>query len=160
VLGRLSDLTFGLLLKRLNIRWEYCALDGLLEVVWPPLCGTHLVQLERDQTPAERRFAIRHAAGHVLAGDCAGMTHSHDGHDWRCREETVADGFGLIDLVSDVEIRDRLRAGWDWRETREWVEVQVHAHGPTWAEARVMRRTEDRLWLFVEREGRRAEETR
>lgn len=158
--GRLSDLTLALLLGKLGIRWEYCPLEGLLEVVWPPICGVHLVQLEHDQSPAERRFALRHALGHVLGGHCTDLSYAHDGHDWQSYQETVADGFALLDLVSDVELRDRLTAGWDWRQVRDWTTAQLLTLGPTWDAARTLTRTEERLWMFAEREAERQEEAR
>src|ERR1041384_6578605 len=64
----ISDLTLALLMKRAGIQWEYAPLEGLVEIVWPPVCGIHVMYLEKEQTPAEKRFAIRHGLGHVLAG--------------------------------------------------------------------------------------------
>jgi hypothetical protein len=121
VMGPLSDLTFAMLLARVGIQWEYRAMEGLCEIVWPPICGVHLVQLEREQTAGEKRLAIRHALGHVLGGHCSDLSYSHDGHDWRSYEETVADLFALVDLVPDYRVEDCLLADWSWTDVRTWV---------------------------------------
>lgn len=149
--GPLSDLTFVMLLDRVGIRWEYRAMEGLCEIVWPPICGVHLVQLDHKQSPPETRFAIRHAFGHVMAGHSSDLSYSHDGHDWRSWEETVADQVALIDLVSDAAIADRLLAGWTWHDVRGHVLSQLAGYGPGWTSDRLESRTEQRLRLFAER---------
>lgn len=160
VMGQLSDLTFALLLTKFGVRWEYRRMEGICEIVWPPICGIHLLQLNPDQSPQERRFALRHAFGHVLAGHCRDSSYAHDGHHWSTYEERVADGFALIDLLSDVAIRDRLAAGWSWRDLMDWILGELRAFGPTWEWERTYQRTEERLWLYVEREGSRQEVAR
>lgn len=149
--GPLSDLTFVMLLDRVGIRWEYRVMEGLCEIVWPPICGVHLVQLASDQSPQEKRFAIRHAFGHVLSGHSRDLSYSHDGHDWRSWEETVADQMALIDLVSDVAISDRLAADWTWDEVRRYVAGELVGYGPGWQPERVEMRIEQRLRLFADR---------
>jgi hypothetical protein len=149
--GPLSDLTFVMLLDRVGIRWEYRPMQGLAEIVWPPICGVHLVQLEHRQSPQEKRFAIRHAFGHVIAGHSRDLSYSHDGHDWCSWEETVADQVALIDLVSDVSIADRLHAGWAWGDVTGWIYGELVAYGPGWKADKMEARTEQRLRLFAER---------
>ena len=65
----LSDLTFALLLTRAGVRWRYAPLEGgVCEIVWPPIYGVHLMQIDKHLTTAERRFAMRHGLAHVLDG--------------------------------------------------------------------------------------------
>src|SRR5579859_5190952 len=97
----LSDITLSLLLARAGIRWEYTALHGLVEIVWPPICGIHVMLVEKSQLPGEKRFAVRHGLGHVLAGHVAEVSFAHDGHDWSAHEESVADLFAWADLIPE-----------------------------------------------------------
>ena len=160
LLGRLSDLTFALLLSRAGVRWKYTELDGACEIVWPPICGVHLIHVERSQTPGEKMFALRHGFAHVLARHVGDLSFAREGHDWRCFEETVADGFALIDLVADRDLRTRLQDGWTWRDVQGWIGLQLRHYAPRWRPERALARLEFRLLMFAEREGQRAEACR
>lgn len=124
----LSDITLGLLLRRAGIQWEYVHAEHFGEVVWPPICGTYLLQLNRAQPPAHRRFALRHGLAHVLAGHVADLSFAHDGHHWMCWEERVADAFALADLVPE-RIGDRA--------------AEVRKYCPEWSEYRLRDRLEE-----------------
>lgn len=143
----LSDITLGLLLKRAGIRWRYCQLEGMGEIVWPPVCGIYIMHVEKAQTPGEKRLAIRHGLAHVLAGDVDDLAFSHDGHAWQSREETVADLFALIDLVPWRVLSERLAVGYTLEELRWWLFCELRRYAPSWPVERIRDRVEGRLVL-------------
>ncbi len=141
----LSDITLGLLLERAGIRWRYCDLEHVGEIVWPPVCGVHLMQVNRQQSPGERRLAIRHGLAHVLAGDVAELTFAREGHDWRGREETVADLFALVDLIPDRQLAELRAAGYAPDELARWVYCEIARYAPRWPTERIGARAQLRL---------------
>lgn len=142
--GTLSDLTLALLLERVGIRWRHVPLEGLCEVVWPPICGIHVMHVDRLQTPAQRRFAVRHGLGHVLAGHVADLAYAHDGHDWRLHQETVADLFAMMDLIHDERIAQLRTAGYLPAELERWIYADLAAH---WTDGWTPERLADRAAL-------------
>ena len=143
----LSDITLALLLERAGIRWKYLPLEGVAEIVWPPICGRHLMFVERHQAPGERRFAIRHGLAHVLAGHVDEISFARDGHDWRGFEESVADLFAIADLVPDRMLREAEEAGLNPVETGRWVQGEIWRYVPNWPDARIQDRAALRLAL-------------
>ena len=141
----LSDITLGLLLKRAGVQWRYAALDGLAEIVWPPVCGVYLLQLERAQPPAEKRLAVRHGLGHVLGGDVADLAFSHDGHECFGHEERVADLFALVDLVPDRELAALRAAHYTFDEQRWWLTCELKRYASGWSDERIRDRVALRL---------------
>lgn len=124
----LSDLTLALLLSRAGIRWRHAPLEGLCEVVWPPVCGVHVLHVDRCQTTAQRRFAVRHGLGHVLAGHVSNIAYSHDGHAWQLDAETVADLFAMMDLIHDERLGELRAAGYSADELERWIYADLAAH--------------------------------
>lgn len=141
----LSDITLGLLLKRANIAWRYLPLHGLAEIVWPPICGVHIMQLEREQTPGEKRLAVRHGLGHVLAGHVAEMQFSRGDQDVFGLEETVADLFALMDLIPSRTVGELLAAGYRGAELDRWLTCELRRYAPNWSEERMRDRVALRL---------------
>jgi len=141
----LSDITLGLLLRRAGIQWRYCELEHAGEIVWPPVCGIHLLQLDRYQPRLERRFALRHGLAHVLAGHVADLTYAHDGHHWENPEEQLADAFALADLIPDRMLREVKAVGFRGPHLKRWVRAQISRYAPGWPDGRVGDRTETQL---------------
>jgi len=138
----------ALLLERAGIRWKYVPLEGLAEIVWPPVCGRHLMFVERHQLPGERRFAIRHGLAHVVAGHVDEISFARDGHDWRGFEESVADCFALADLLPDRVIREVQGAGLSPLESNRWVQGEIWRYVPNWPDARIQDRADLRMALL------------
>lgn len=143
----LSDLTLALLLRRAGISWSYAPLDGVAEIVWPPVCGVYHLQLEREQTPGERRFATRHGLAHVLAGDVDGVSWADTDHDWPSREETIADLFALADLIPDRMIEEWRVAGFTRPEQHVRLRCEIQRYCPAWPDARIEQRARQRYQL-------------
>lgn len=143
----LSDITLALLLKRAGIRWRYVPLEGLTEIVWPPICGVHVLHLERAQTPGERRLAVRHGLGHVLAGHLNELAFRHDRDDPLGHEETVADLFALMDLIPTRQLAELHGAGYSQQELVHWVTCELRRYAPRWTEERVADRVRLRLQI-------------
>jgi hypothetical protein len=141
----LSDITLGLLLKRAGIQWRYCELEPVGEIVWPPVCGIHLLQLDRYQPRLERRFALRHGLAHVLAGHVADLTCAHDGHHWENPEEQLADAFAFADLIPDRMLCEMQAVGFRDKGLKRWVRAEISRYAPDWPVERVADRTETRL---------------
>ena len=140
----ISDLTLALLLKRAGIRWEYAALDGLCEIVSPPICGIHLMLVERAQTPGEKRFAVRHGLGHVLAGHVEESSFVRD-RDPLSHEERVADMFAFADLLPDRRLAEMRAAGYRPWDLELWTINEVRRYCPGWRVTRLM----DRLNMLL-----------
>jgi hypothetical protein len=138
------DITLGLLLKRAGIEWRYEELEGIAEIVWPPICGRHLMQINHQQTAGEKRLAMRHGLSHVLAGDVSDFC-SHRDHHWSTHEESVADLFALADLVPDRELGNLRTAGYSLDEVRHWIWCEIKRYAPDWPSERV----DDRVHLRV-----------
>lgn len=96
------------------------------------------MQLERDQSPRDRAFAIRHGLGHVLGGHVADFGYSAAADDWDCHEEAVADLFALADLLPDREMN----------ADPEWLAGEISLLAPDWPHDRVFDRTALRLALW------------
>jgi hypothetical protein len=141
----LSDITLGLLLKRAGIQWRYCELEHAGEIVWPPVCGIHLLQLDRYQSRLERRFALRHGLAHVLAGHVADLTYAHDGHHWENSEEQLADAFALADLIPDRMLCEMQAGGFRDKGLERWVRAQISHYAPDWPEGRVTDRADTQM---------------
>ena len=133
----LSDTTLGLLLRRAGIQWRYCALEQVGQIVWPPVCGVHLLQVDRYQSRAERRFALRHGLAHVLAGHVADLTFAHDGHHGETPEEQLADAFAFADLVPDPMLCEVQAVGFRGRDFERWTRAEVRRFASGWPEARI-----------------------
>ncbi len=146
----LSDITLALLLNRSGIRWKHVPLQGLVEIIWPPLCGIHVVLGHDYLAPGERRFAARHGLAHVLAGDSQQRMYARSDHDWRKDAEGVADLFAIADLIPDRMIREALAAGLSPVETERWMQGEIWRYVPSWSPARLEDRAELRMALFQE----------
>jgi hypothetical protein len=141
----LSDITLALLLDRVGIRWKHLPLEGLCEIVWPPVCGIYVMHIDRCQTPGERRFATRHGLAHVLAGHVDDLAFAHDGHDWQGFEETVADLFALVDAIPDRQINELRAAGYNAGEVERWVYAEIARWTSGWSPERIRDRVALRL---------------
>lgn len=140
----ISDLTLALLLKRAGVAWDYAPLDGLCEIVTPPICGIHLMLVEHLQTPAERRFAVRHGLGHVLAGHVEEAAFVRD-RDPFSHEERVADMFAFGDLLPDRMLAELQAAGYGMFDLSCWVIEQMRRYCPSWKVTRL----HDRLNMLL-----------
>ena len=141
----LSDITLGLLLRRAGIQWRYCALEHVGEIVWPPVCGIHLLQVDRYESRAGRRFALRHGLAHVLAGHVADLTFAHDGHHWESPEERLADAFALADLIPDRMLREVEAVGFWGEHLERFVTYETRRYVPEWPPERDVDRVLARL---------------
>lgn len=143
----LSDITMALLLERAGIHWQYLPSEGLTEVVWPPVCGIHIMQLAKGQPYAERRFAIRHGLGHVLAGHAMERVWRQEGPS---QEEAVADLFALADLMPDRELAKLVDDGMSETMTRAYLLGRILEYAPYWPTEKVLDRVNLRwaLWLI------------
>lgn len=137
----MSDLTLALLLKRAGIQWRYASLEGLCEVVSPPICGIHIMLVERAQTPAERRFAVRHGLGHVLAGHVEDACFVRD-RDPYSHEERVADLFAFADLIPDRMLEELKAARYGYFDISCWLIEQMRTYCPSWKVTRLHDRLE------------------
>lgn len=144
----LSDITFALLLKRAGIQWQYQPLRGLVEIVWPPICGVHLILLYDYLAPAERRFAVRHGLAHVLLDHMARGSFARTDHDWREDEEGAADLFALADLVPDRVVQRGIDAGLPRVELERWLQGEIWRYVPSWSAPRLEDRAALRLALW------------
>lgn len=136
-----------MLLKRANVRWTYAPLEGLVEIVWPPICGAHVMLVERAQTPGEKRFAVRHGLGHVLASHVDEVSYARDGHDPFALEETVADLFAIVDLVPRGRLGQLAGAGYSAAEIERWLMCELRRYVPSWPDDRLHDRIDLRLRL-------------
>ncbi|MBK8002399.1 MAG: ImmA/IrrE family metallo-endopeptidase [Gemmatimonadetes bacterium] len=144
----LSDLTFAVLLTRAGVRWRYAPLEGgICEIVWPPIYGVHLMQIDKHLTTAERRFAMRHGLAHVLDGHLRDLTPAADSGDWRSYEEAVADLFALVDLVPDHQIDTLPLDAAESEQLEEWVRQQATKHVSGWSEERLDHRARVRAYM-------------
>lgn len=141
----LSDITLALLFEKVGIRWRHVPLEGLCEIVWPPVCGIYVMHIDRCQTPGQKRFAARHGLGHVLAGHVDDLAFAHDGHDWHGFEETVADLFALVDAIPDRELAELRVAGYESGEIERWVYAEVARWTAGWSPERILDRVALRL---------------
>lgn len=145
----LSDLSFALLLTRAGVRWRYAPLEGgICEIVWPPIYGVHLMQIDKHLTTAERRFAMRHGLAHVLDGHLRDLAPAADGGDWRTYEETVADLFAMADLAPDHQLAVVATAGAGWGEVEDWVREEAVKYAPDWPADRLIQRARLRVWIY------------
>ena len=144
----LSDITLGLLARRAGVQWRYVPLGGLAEIVWPPLCGTYHLHIEHEQTPGEKRFAIRHGLAHVLDGHVAEIAYCHDGHDPLGYQECVADLFAAVDLIPNRAIRELVTAGYTLDERLHWMWCELKRYAPRWPTARIADRVGLRLTFY------------
>lgn len=126
----LSDITLALLLERAGIRWRYIPMEGVTEVVWPPLHGIHIMHLRKGQPYAQRRFAARHGLAHVLAGHALDNVWSREGGP--SQEERVADLFALADLMPDRELDPVMTSGMTASFIRAHMMAQVLEFAPQW----------------------------
>ena len=140
----ISDLTLALLLKRAGVAWDYAPLDGLCEIVTPPICGIHLMLVEHLQTPAERRFAVRHGLGHVLAGHVEEESFVRD-RDPFSHEERVADMFAFADLLPDRKLAELRTAGYRPWDLELWTINEMRRYCPSWKISRLT----DRLNMLL-----------
>lgn len=140
----LSDLTLALLLKRAGVQWEYAPLAGICEIVTPPICGIHLMLVEEVQTNAERRFAVRHGLGHVLAGHVEEECFVRD-RDLYSHEERVADLFAFADLLPDRRLQEMRAAGYRPWDLDVWMASEVMRYCPSWRAPRL----HDRLNMLL-----------
>ncbi len=143
----ISDINLQLLLRRAGIRVHQLPLYGPAEIVWPAICGTHLMYVERMQTAGEKSLAIRHGLGHVLAGDLADPSCNHDCSHWSGFEEAEADGFAMVDLIPN-----RLLMQWQavcetQAELEGYVRDELCRYVPNWPADRVADRVRLRLAL-------------
>lgn len=137
----LSDLTFALLLTRAGVRWRYAPLEGgICEIVWPPIYGVHLMQIDKHLTTAERRFAMRHGLAHVLDGHLRDLAPAADSGDWRSYEEAVADLFALVDLVPDHQLDSLVQAGIGPDRLEGLVLEEARKYAPDWPPERLSHR--------------------
>jgi len=145
----LSDLTFTLLLTRAGVRWRYAPLEGgICEIVWPPIYGVHLMQIDKHLTPGERRFAMRHGLAHVLDGHLRDLAPAADGGDWLTYEEAVADLFALADLMPDHELDSRVQCGAERGDLEEAVQQELRRYAPDWLQERVESRSILRIQAY------------
>jgi len=146
----LSDLTFALLLTRAGVRWRYAPLEGgICEIVWPPIYGVHLMQIDKHLTTAERRFAMRHGLAHVLDGHLRDLAPAADGGHWETYEEAVADLFALADLVPDHQLDTLVRAGAAHQELEASVREVSRQYAPEWPKERLAQRAFLRVEAYV-----------
>ena len=129
------------------MRWQYAPLEGgICEIVWPPIFGVHLMQIDKHLTMAERRFAMRHGLAHVLDGHLRDLTPAADSGDWRSYEEAVADLFALMDLVPDHRLDALVEVGAGHKELEASVREEAKEYAPGWPEERLSQR----VWLRVQ----------
>ncbi|MGH9659409.1 MAG: ImmA/IrrE family metallo-endopeptidase [Bryobacteraceae bacterium] len=153
----LSDLTFALLLTRAGVRWRYAPLEGgICEIVWPPIYGVHLMQIDKQLTTAERRFAMRHGLAHVLDGHLRDLAPAADSGDWQTYEEAVADLFALVDLVPDHQLATLVQLGASQEKLEASVREEAKKYAPEWPEERISQRARLRVRMYLR--GRRAED--
>lgn len=146
----LSEITLALILKRAGIQWQYQPLRGLVEIVWPPICGVHLIMAHDYLTPGERRFAVRHGLAHVLMGDVGEGGFARSRHDWRQPEEVIADLFAWADLIPDRMLEERRAAGYSRAELEGWTIGEMQRYTPGWAPERILDRMALRHYLWEE----------
>jgi hypothetical protein len=120
-------------------------LYGLTEIVWPPICGVHVLHLERAQTPGERRLAVRHGLGHVLAGHLSDLAVRHDRDDPFGFEETIADLFALMDLIPTRQLAELYAAGYSFAELEHWTTCELRRYALRWSDERIRDRVRLRL---------------
>lgn len=146
----LSDLTLALLLTRAGVRWRYAPLEGgICEIVWPPIYGVHLMQIDKYLTTAERRFAMRHGLAHVLDGHLRDLAPAADSGDWQSYEEAVADLFALVDLVPDHQLDTLVQAGFRPLELEAAVREETVTFAPEWPGERVAQRADLRVRMYL-----------
>lgn len=116
-------------------------MDGVLEVVWPPAFGRHLIQLAKQQHAGARRFALRHGLAHVLGGHTENAS-ADDGH-WSGFEERVADLFACMDVLPDWRLEQLHAAGYDDQAIDHWCYQELSAWTCDWDPERLR----DRVWL-------------
>ena len=133
----LSDITLGLLLKRAGIQWRYCALEHIGEIVWPPICGIHLLQVNHAQPRRAQRFALRHGLAHVLAGHVSDLTFAHDGRHWSTPEEELADAFAFADLIPVRMIYEAQASGFRGIDLVRWTRAEIRRYCRGWPEERI-----------------------
>jgi uncharacterized protein DUF955 len=128
------------------VRWRYCAMDGLAEIIWPPVCGIHIMHLAKGQPYAERRFAMRHGLAHVLAGHAMDRVWRQTGPSM---EEAEADLFALADLMPDRELAGVVDAHLSDDMLRAYLMARILEYAPHWMPERVLDRVNLRwaLWL-------------
>lgn len=140
----LSDITLALLLKRAGVEWSYAALDGICEIVTPPICGIHLMLVEGVQTNAAKRFAVRHGLGHVLAGHVEESCFVRD-RDPYSHEERVADLFAFADLIPQRRIDELVAARYGFFDLSCWIIAEMQRCCPSWRVTRL----HDRLNMLL-----------
>lgn len=141
----LSEITLALLFDRCGIRWRHRPMEGLCEIVWPPICGIYVMHIDRDQSSCARRFAMRHGLAHVLAGHVADLAFAHDGRDWSCHEETVADLFALLDIIPGYQLDELRAAGYEPSEVERWIYTTIATWTSDWSPERIRDRVTLRL---------------
>ena len=124
----LSDITLGLLLKRAGIQWRYFALEHIGQIVWPPVCGIHLLQVNHQQSRVARRFALRHGLPHVLAGHVSDLTFPHDGHHWSTPEEELADAFAFGDLIPRRLVDEAEASSFRGIDLVRWMRAEIRRY--------------------------------
>jgi len=146
----LSDLTFALLLTRAGVRWRYAPLEGgICEIVWPPIYGVHLMQIDKHLTTAERRFAMRHGLAHVLDGHLRDLAPAADGGHWETYEEAVADLFALVDLMPDHQLDTLVQVGAARQELEASVREVTKTYAPEWPQERQCHRALLRVETYI-----------
>jgi len=140
----LGDLDLARLLRGCWIEWRYVdRIDGegkVVEAVFPPMLGIHVMLLARAQTPGVRRFGLRHGLAHVLHGDNVAFV---TGGTWDCFEETVADLFACLDVLPDWRLDELRQAGYSEQDIEHWCYGELSAWTSDWDPERLR----ERVWL-------------
>lgn len=100
--------------------------------------------VERAQTVGEKRFAVRHGLGHVLAGHVEEATFVRD-RDPYSHEERVADLFALADLIPQRKLEELRAAGYRPWELEWWTVCELKRFVPNWPFRRII----DRMNLLL-----------
>jgi hypothetical protein len=124
--------------------------DSEFEIVSPPVYGRYLMTIASKLSPDQRRFAIRHGLGHVVAGHVSEIAFLSGTRDWQTHEERVADLFALADLMPFHALDDARRSRPAWREVRGRIGRTIELFTRDWPAERTADRTSLRLDLYLE----------
>lgn len=120
-------------------------MEGIVEVVFPAVCGRTQMLVSREQPPGARRFALRHGLAHVLAGHTSAAEHVHALADWSSWEESLADLFALLDIAPAWQLEELRAAGYSAEEVERWLYAEIARWTTGWLPERLRDRVRLRL---------------
>lgn len=126
-----------------------------LELGVPGYYGPPVLILNSMLSAPERRLAMRHGLGHLVAGELepgqgGEVRYMSDMLNFMALEERRSDLFACADLWPDRVIDDLVRAGYTLDERIHWLWCGLKTFAPKWPTARIADRVGLRLALYQE----------